>query len=446
LGKQVELVVTGAEGEMDRSVLNRLTPALEHMLRNAVDHGIESVQERTKQGKPAVGTIHLRFWREGAEIVLAIGDDGAGMNLAAIRSKAIEKGLMDAHSDLGDNEVMQFVLESGFSTAQKVTQISGRGVGMDVVNNEIRQLNGALQISTVPHQGTTFIIRLPLTVSVNQALMVNVGEHIYAIPLSSIDGVVRFSGEELKKMHSGEVQSYEYAGHSYRFFHLGTLLNVSQPQLPDEGARIPLILARAGDHRVALQVESIVSRQEVVIKAVGPQVSTVTGISGATIMSDGGVALILDIASLIRVGIAHAGTARREVETTMVAKPAKAATIMIVDDSITVRRVTERFLKRHEFETMTAKDGVDALAKLQDVTPDLMLLDIEMPRMDGYELATAMRNDERLKRIPIIMITSRTGEKHRERAMAIGVNMYLGKPYQENELLENIEKLLNERR
>ncbi len=440
LGKQIELHVAGAEGEMDRSVLNRLTPALEHMLRNAVDHGIELPHERSKAGKTDGGNITLHFWREGAEIVLGIIDDGAGMDLAAIRNKALERGLMDSNSDLTDNEVTQFVLEAGFSTAKKVTQISGRGVGMDVVNNQIKQLNGTLQISTKQGQGTTFIVRLPLTVSVTQALMVHVGEQIYAIPLTVIDGVVRATREELEKLQRDEHVRYEYAGHSYKFFHLGTVLNISQPQLPDPGVKIPLILARAGDHRVVLHVEAIVARQEVVIKSVGPQVATVIGISGATIMNDGGVALILDLASLIRAGIAHS---KRDLEPASAA--AKVSSIMVVDDSITVRKVTERFLTRNNFETVTAKDGVDALAKLQEYVPDVMLLDIEMPRMDGYELATAMRNDERLKNIPIIMITSRTGAKHRDRAMAIGVNMYMGKPYQDKELLDNINRLLHQR-
>ena len=440
LGKQIELHVIGAEGEMDRSVLNRLTPALEHMLRNAVDHGIESPQARSNAGKPEGGNITLRFWREGAEIVLSIADDGAGMDLVAIRNKAFERGLLDRNSDLTDNEVIQFVLEAGFSTAKKVTQISGRGVGMDVVNNQIKQLNGTLQISSVQNQGTAFIVRLPLTVSVTQALIVHVGEQTYAIPLTVIDGVVRAGREELEKLQRDEQLRYEYGGHSYKFLHLGTVLNISQPQLPDAGVKIPLILARAGDHRIVLHVEAIVARQEVVIKSVGPQVATVIGISGATIMNDGGVALILDLASLIRAGIAHT---KRDAGPSLAS--AKISSIMVVDDSITVRKVTERLLTRNGFEIVTAKDGVDALAKLQEYMPDVMLLDIEMPRMDGYELATAMRNDERLKNIPIIMITSRTGDKHRDRAMAIGVNMYMGKPYQDKELLENIDKLLHQR-
>ena len=446
LGKQTDFKVQGAEGEMDRTVLDRVVPALEHMLRNAIDHGIELPEARLAANKPETGRILLNFHQEGPKIIIRIQDDGAGMNLEAIRKKAIERGLMVQDSDLSDNEVMQFVLESGFSTAEKVTQISGRGVGMDVVNTEIKQVNGTLHIDTKEGKGSIFTIQLPLTVSANQALLIETGEDHFALPLSSIDGVIRVSGKELAKLYNEDKPVYQYGGRKYGFFHLGTILGVAKPQMPEAGDKVPLILARAGDHSVALLVERIVGRQEIVIKSVGPQISTVNGISGATIMGDGSVALILDISSLIREGMAHFAKVEVERERMEAEKAAAASaipTVMIVDDSITVRKVTERLLKRHNYQYMTAKDGIDALDKLQDQIPDVMLLDIEMPRMDGFELATAMRNDDRLKDIPIIMITSRTGDKHRDRAAKIGVNAYLGKPFQEPELLENIESLLN---
>ncbi|NOX42929.1 MAG: response regulator [Gammaproteobacteria bacterium] len=444
LGKQTEFKVMGAEGEMDRTVLDRVVPALEHMLRNAIDHGIEMPDVRTASGKPEAGRIMLSFKQEGARIVIRIQDDGHGMNLKAIRAKAIERDLMISDADLSDNEVMQFVLESGFSTAEKVTQISGRGVGMDVVNTEIKQVAGTLHIDSKEGKGSIFTIQLPLTVSANQALLIETGEDKFAIPLSSVDGVIRVSGKELDNLFNKDKPMYKYGGRDYGFFHLGSILGLSSPLPTDPKVKVPLILARAGDHNVALLVEQIVGRQEIVIKSVGPQISTVNGISGATIMGDGGVALILDISSLIREGMAHIAKAVVERERLEAERVASSAIplIMVVDDSITVRKVTERLLKRHNMEPITAKDGIDALDKLQDQIPDLMLLDVEMPRMDGFELATAMRNDSRLKNIPIIMITSRTGDKHRERASKIGVDAYLGKPFQETELLENIEIIL----
>ncbi|MCG6968254.1 MAG: Hpt domain-containing protein [Gammaproteobacteria bacterium] len=448
-GKEAGLNVVGAEGEMDRTQLNRIVPALEHILRNAVDHGLESPDERRQSGKSPEGHIEVRFSHEGSEVVLRITDDGAGINIPALRQKAIERGLITQDTKISDNELTEFILQSGFSTATAVTQISGRGVGMDVVNTEIKQLNGSLHIETHQGQGSTFVIRLPLTVVVNQALMVNVQEAIYAIQMSNVEHVVRVRGDILNQLVAGELEQYDYAGYQYDTLNLGYILHgVKSPPL-DPKATFPLLLGRSGEHRVALQVDELVGRQEIVIKSLGPQLSTLNNVSGATILPDGQVALILDLSTLIRSNMAlqqlalseEPGAQPPEVQHEV----AKAPLVMIVDDSITVRKVTQRLLERHKFDTLTAKDGVDALTILLEQIPDIMLLDIEMPRMDGFELATAIRNDERLKHIPIIMITSRTGEKHRDRAMNIGVNMYLGKPFQEQELLDNIQSLLNNR-
>ena len=444
--KEAQLVVEGAEGEMDRTQLNRVVPALEHILRNAVDHGIEKPDDREKAGKQSFGTINLNFSREGSEVVLHISDDGKGINTDAIRKKAIERGLLKENANISDNEVTEFILQSGFSTAEQVTQISGRGVGMDVVNTEIKQLNGSLHIENKPGQGTHFTIRLPLTVLTNQALMILVDERTYAIQLSNIEHVIRVTGSELGQLASGEMAGYEYAGHHYEGLNIGRLLHNSAPLAMNDSTKYPLLLCRSGDHRVAVHVDQLIGRQEIVVKSVGPQLSTVNNISGATILPNGEVALILDLNTLIRSNLAF--KQRGEDEQLLQPRTApelqqKPVNVMIVDDSITVRKVTERLLKRHNFETLTAKDGVDALTQLLEVLPDIMLLDVEMPRMDGYELATAIRNDERLKHLPIIMITSRTGEKHVERAMNIGVNMVMGKPYHETDLLENIDTLLN---
>ncbi len=444
--KDVELIIIGENDEMDRSVLDRILPAIEHMLRNSVDHGLETRSERKKTDKKKTGTILIDIKREGTEVVIRISDDGKGINLDAIRKKACERGLMKEDSDFTDKEVLRFILESGFSTADKVTQLSGRGVGMDVVNSEVKQLSGSLQIDTIAGKGTKFTVRLPLTLSVNKALLVHVGEDIYAIPLSSIDGVVRATHEELEGFYNSNEPRYQYGGNSYRFMHLGTQLNLNQPILPGTGNKLPVLLARAGDHRIALQVEALMGSREIVVKSVGPQISTVRAISGATILSDGSVALILDVGALVYMDVAKS-ILHADVDVPDVADKATEKgpiTVMVVDDSITVRKVTTRLLERNNMQVITAKDGVDAVAVLQEQIPDLFLLDIEMPRMDGYELATHIRNDDVLKNIPIIMITSRTGDKHRQRAMDIGVDRYLGKPFQEADLLENIKEILDE--
>jgi chemosensory pili system protein ChpA (sensor histidine kinase/response regulator) len=277
--------------------------------------------------------------------------------------------------------------------------------------------------------------------TVNQALMVEVGDETYAVPLANVEAVLRLSHEQMQTLLSTDEPYFEQAGFRYRFGHLGSILGASQPDLKRAKNRYPVILVRAGQNRMALLVESLLGRQEVVVKSVGPQLSALRWINGATILGDGSVVLILDVPSLVRAGM----TLQSLVNDPEPAKSENAnntPVIMVVDDSITVRKVAGRFLSRNGMQVITAKDGVEALTLLQEQLPDLMLLDIEMPRMDGFELATTIRNSPRLKGLPIIMITSRTGKKHTDRANEIGVDRYLGKPYHEGELLENINELL----
>ncbi|MVF13641.1 response regulator [Ketobacter sp. MCCC 1A13808] len=452
LGKKAELEIIGAEGEMDRTVLERMVPPLEHMLRNAVDHGLEMPEERVAKNKKETGRITIHLAREGGEVVLRLTDDGKGINLDGVKNRAIERGLMKASAPLTDKEIMQFIFKPGFSTAEKVTQISGRGVGMDVVHSEIKQLGGSVKLHSAPGSGSQFTVRLPFTVSVNRALMVRVGEDLYAIPLNNIEGIVRVSPYELEAYYQPDAPSFEYAGQQYGVRYLGRYVhNTPVPNLSGHTKPLPVLLVRGVDHAVALQVDSLLGSREVVVKSVGPQLAAVSGISGATILGDGSVVIILDLSAVIRAEQAQIGIDGEEfsaplaqVNETPLAQVNETPLVMVIDDSVTVRKVTSRLLERNGFEVVTAKDGVDAITQLQDIKPDVMLLDIEMPRMDGFEVATLVRHDERLKDTPIIMITSRTGEKHRDRAMSIGVNRYLGKPYQETVLLETIDELIKQ--
>ncbi|WP_425402601.1 Hpt domain-containing protein [Halofilum ochraceum] len=454
VGKKVQMDMSGGELEVDRSIQERIVAPLEHVLRNAVSHGIESPEKRRANGKPEQGTIRLDLHRGGTDIVIDISDDGGGIDPAAIRRKGIEKGLIDADDERDDNEVIKLILETGFSTADEVTQISGRGVGMDVVDAEIRRLGGTLGIQTELGSGTRFTVRLPVTLAINQAVMVQAGDDTYAIPIASIEGVAQVTAGDLKGYYVDPSQHYHYAGNDYRVQHLGTLLGTSEPRLENEDISYPVIMIRAGDDRVALHVDGLVGRREVVVKPLGAPLNMLPGISGATIMADGAVVLILDIGGLLRTEerfVASVGPRLGEtgdaeaVAGEEAAEDAKTApTVLVVDDSITIRKVTNRILERNGITVATAKDGVDALSWMSHTVPDLILLDIEMPRMDGYEVATYVRGDERLAEVPIIMITSRTGEKHRERAEGIGVNRYLGKPYQETELMEHINAVLAE--
>jgi chemosensory pili system protein ChpA (sensor histidine kinase/response regulator) len=442
LGKRTLLSFEGAAVEMDRNVVERMMAPLEHMLRNSIAHGIEEMAVRKRAGKPEEGSITIALTREGSEIVIRVSDDGAGINLEAVKNKAIDGGLMQPGASLSDQEIMQFILESGFSTADVLTQVAGRGVGMDVVNSEIRQLGGVLEIDSVYGQGTVMTARLPLTLSVSRALLVYVGEDIYAIPLPSISGIERIAGSELAASLESEHPSYNWLGDDYKLMHLTGALGAGRGTI-QFATKQPLLLTSSGGHRVAFAVDGLIGSREIVVKSLGPQLGNLQHVAGATILADGSVALIVDIPTLVRRGFAKLGG-----ETTIGTHPEVSATerepvVMVVDDSITVRKVTERLLKRNNMKCVTAKDGVDAMTLLDEITPDVMLLDIEMPRMDGFELATFLRNSERFKHLPIIMITSRTGDKHRQHAMDIGVNEYLGKPYTEIDLMANIEKLLN---
>jgi chemosensory pili system protein ChpA (sensor histidine kinase/response regulator) len=442
LNKQVELKLSGVENEIDRTVLERILAPLEHMLRNAIAHGIEQPEERTEKGKDVKGVIELIVDRDGSDLIITVSDDGEGLNLEAIRDKAIELGKIEQDTVLPDKALFDMILEPGFSTAGDVTQISGRGVGMDVVNSEVQQLGGVFHIESVAEQGSKFSIRLPLTLSITRALMVNIADETYALPLLSVQGIERIPANDVEKLFANKDASYNWVGEEYKLIHLASEMGLAKAEITTEDKMMPLLLVRSGEYRAAIVVDHLIGSREIVVKNIGPELSVLRGISGATIMGDGSVVLILDLSVLIQLTMSVDYTA--DISAVIEDDSDKAVNVMVVDDSITVRKVTTRFLERNDMNVTTAKDGVDALAQLLDFIPDIMLLDVEMPRMDGFELANNMRTDDRLKNIPIIMITSRTGDKHRDRAMELGVNAYIGKPYQEIELLENILKLTKE--
>ncbi|MGQ4660127.1 Hpt domain-containing protein [Lysobacter sp. F6437] len=440
LGKQVQLKLDGSQGELDRNVLERMTAPLEHMLRNAVAHGLETPAERKKAGKPEEGSVRIAIRREGSEVVLEVADDGRGLNRQAIRRRGEERGLVRADAVLGDSDLDALILEPGFSTADAVSRLAGRGVGMDVVASEVRQLGGLLDIHSTPGQGTRFTLRLPQTLAVTQAVFVKIGETTFAVPIASVRGVGRIAREDLVDANGQPLDArYAYGGDDYIVHDLGELVGHGTAKAEGQ-LQMPVLLIRSGDLHAAVTVDQVIGNREVVVKPVGPQVASVPGIFGATIMGDGRVVVILDVAPLVR---RHA-TLPRDLRAAPapVVEHRQVPLVMVVDDSVTMRKVTGRVLERNNFEVATAKDGIDALERMVDVVPDLMLLDIEMPRMDGYELATQMKADPRLRNVPIVMITSRTGDKHRQRAMDIGVDRYLGKPYQEPELMRNVFELL----
>jgi chemosensory pili system protein ChpA (sensor histidine kinase/response regulator) len=437
-GKKVEVHISGAAGELDRQVLERMLAPFEHMLRNAIVHGIELPAERVAAGKAETGSIDVALKREGSEVVITVADDGAGVNLRAVRDRAVSLGLTTPKDELSDEQALQLILEPGFSTAGKITQSAGRGVGMDVVATEIKKLGGSLYTETWAGKGTRFTVRLPFTLAISQALVVRVGEELFALPLPTVEGVVRVPRSEVLKHLGEDSASFDYGGQKYRFQHLASFVGGTPASMPEHDSAVPVILVRAGEHSTAVVTDELIGSREIVVKTVGPQISGIRGISGATILGDGRICVILDVGALVR----SEWRQRMAIDPRLAGQIDRRVFALVVDDSITVRRVTQRLLERNGMRVMTAKDGLEAVSVLQDEVPDVILLDIEMPRMDGYEVASHVRNDARLKNIPIVMITSRVGEKHRARAIELGVNEYIGKPYQEGQLLQAIEPLV----
>ncbi len=440
-GKQVQLVVQGTEAELDRRVLDRLVAPLEHMIRNAVFHGIEIPERRQTLGKAPVGQIALTFRREGPEVIIEVVDDGAGLNFQAIREKAIELDLVPPGQEPSQDDLIQMIFRPGFSTAHTLTQTAGRGVGMDIVAAEIRDLAGAVEVTSETGHGTRMLIRLPFTLAISQSLLVTAGTSQFAIPLHSIEGVGRMTRREYEEVIQKENPVYLYSGHNYRLVPL--LLALGRPlEVAADVEDVSLLLARGGDDYRAFAIDSMIGSREIVVKPLGIQVSSIPGISGATILGDGSIVFVLDPVGLVRaLRRRPTGHTQATVVTASEDRLRQRGLVLVVDDSITMRRVSQRFLERNGVEVMTAKDGIDALTLLGERMPDIVLVDIEMPRMDGFELSTRIRGDERLRSLPIVIITSRTGEKHRQRAQEIGVNAYLSKPYREEELLETLHRL-----
>jgi chemosensory pili system protein ChpA (sensor histidine kinase/response regulator) len=436
---RLQLRMAGSSDQLDRNVLERITAPLEHMLRNSIAHGIEPPKLRRKAKKPEEGSITVTVEAEATEFVIRVEDDGAGINLAAVRKRAIARGLLNKGDELDPQQLVQFIRRSGFSTSETVTGLAGRGVGMDVVNSEIKQIGGSMEIETEEGKGTCFIIRIPFSLAVMQAIGVSVGERLFQIPLNSVAGVARMSPAEFAALTKSDNPSYEFAGEEYPLLELEPLLEA--PSVPLDSENVSLLMIRAGDYQAAFRVSGLQGHQEVVIKPVGPQISSIPGILGGTIAADGQVMIILDMGPLIRRGLERAAQPIERIEEPK--EVSRQPLVMVVDDSITMRKVTSRVLDNHSIEVMTAQDGIDAIEQLHDRVPDMMLLDIEMPRMDGYELLDHIRADARLRHVPVVMITSRAGQKHRRKARKAGANAYLTKPYQEAELVEQVSEILD---
>jgi len=453
-GKQVKLDITGGSIEMDRGVLDRMTPAFEHLLRNCVAHGVEAPEVRTAAGKDPAGTILINLHHEGNDVSVEFRDDGAGLNLPRIREKAVQQGMVAAGQEITDADAANLIFMPGFSTAAQVTELAGRGIGMDVVRSEVNALGGRIETTTKAGEGTNFKLVLPLTTAVTQVVMIRSGSLSVGVPANVVEVVRRAPAKEVEEAY--KTGFYELGGEQLPFYWSGALLQASQRSAEPAARTLPVVVFRSAAQRIAVHVDEVLGNQEVVVKNLGPQLARLPGLAGMTVLASGAVVLIYNPVALTAVygdqarqlsvegaqpdaprETAAVGAAT-PTPTVMAAAP-QIPLVLVVDDSITVRRVTQRLLQREGYRVAMAADGLQALERLAEEKPAVVLSDIEMPRMDGFDLARNIRADERLAGMPIIMITSRIAEKHREHAMELGVNHYLGKPYSEEELLSLVK-------
>lgn len=463
-GKEVRLLIKGGTVEIDRSVLDRMAGPIEHLIRNAVVHGIEPADVRRAAGKSATGALTLEVQQEGNEVVLTFFDDGGGLNLQRIRERAVARQLMAPDEDASEARLTEMIFAPGFSTADAVSELAGRGVGMDVVRAETVALGGRITLSTEAGRGTSFTVHLPLTTAITQVLLVSLGGRLFAMPSGMIDQVHQLREKPLLEAYNAG--RFTAAGIEVPFFYFGALLEETAAMASGRKYS-PVVVVRSGAERVAVHVDDVLGNREVVVKHIGPHLARLEGIAGATTLGDGEIVLIYNPVVL-------AQRWQRERGATAPATPALSApqhagqtgavaefvdagaavpvpglmtqpTVMVVDDSLTVRKASQRLLTRAGYQVVLARDGVDALRQLQEVMPDAMLVDIEMPNMDGFDLTRNVRADARTHHMPLVMITSRTAEKHRRYAAEIGVNVYLGKPFNEDELLRTLQQLIGEK-
>ncbi len=493
-GKAARLEIEGGTLEIDRGMLDRITPALEHLVRNAVAHGIESAAAREQAGKPPVGRLRVQVEQVGNDVGLRFQDDGGGLDLARIAQRARSLGLLGEGESLTPDAAADLIFRTGFSTARQLSELSGRGVGLDVVRSDVQALGGRIEVRSEPGQGTCFRLVLPLTTAVTHVVMMRCDDLRFGVPASLVDTVLRADAEALAQAQaSGTWEPVDEAAAAPRssapvpFFWGGALLRTSPASDPGADRTSSVVLLQSAAQRLALQVDEVLGHREVVVKHLGPQLSRLPGLAGMTVLASGEVILIYNPVALATIygdrarrfaaSVGRGGAAGRPAggaegangndgagrrgggeaasaawdgapsaldpagpASSHPAAASLAPLVLVVDDSITVRRVTQRLLQREGYRVALAADGLQALERLAQETPALVLSDIEMPRMDGFELARHLRGDPRWSGLPLIVITSRTAAKHRDHAQSLGIAHYLGKPYVEDELLALVRR------
>jgi chemotaxis protein histidine kinase CheA/ActR/RegA family two-component response regulator len=436
-GKLAQLVVVGESTTLDADVLTRLTEPLLHLLRNAVDHGLESAEERTLLGKSEMGTVTLSFRRSGQEVEVICADDGRGLDLPTVYDKAVEYGLIARGVELTEDELRRLILRPGFSTKGEVTEVSGRGVGMDVVNDRVSALKGRLEIASKPFEGTSFTLHVPVSTGATQSLIVSCASEWVALPSDQV--VQAFAADEVNLSLHGKQPMLEHAGNSYPAYSLGMWLGF-EDAVDLMASKKPCVLARAANGTIALIVDAVIDARELILQDVGRLTRRIAGVVGGAMRGDGKPMFVLDVPALERAAKSSVRvTASLALRKRMAVKKTR---ILVVDDALSVRRSMEQLLEDAGYEVTSANDGFLALDSLRDKPPAMVLTDLEMPNLNGLDLTKRIRELPHFMGLPVIMITSRASDKHRDLAMDAGVDLYLTKPYTDAALLEHVRRLL----
>ena len=440
-GKQVKLEISGSDLLLDSDVLNKLTDPIMHMLRNAVDHGIESNEKRSTEGKPIIGNIHLEFLRDGNNLIVNCTDDGQGLDYITIRKTAITNGLIAEQDVLNNAQLAQLIFTPGFSTTDTVTQVSGRGVGMDIVSTTIQALGGTLNVEDAKPFGCTINLRLPISLITSHTIVVRSGRETVAIPSNTLARIIPAGIGEFQQL--GDEITYRLDKQIYPTRSFAVLIGSSGLDSDTAYENKTILLVRASGGIVAVTVDQVVSNNELVVKSVGKYVRSLRGVSGVSILGDGSVVPVLDLLELLQQSTTNLLVTSQTKKGALETNNSETLQILIVDDSLSVRKSLSQLVEDAGYKCLIARDGVEALDVLQKQNPSLVLTDLEMPRMTGLELASNIRADSRYTNLPIIMITSRTTNKHHQQAVRVGVNEYLTKPFSEDALLNTMNLLLS---
>ena len=439
-GKEIDLVIEGQETQLDKAILDELKVPLMHLLRNSVDHGIESPEERKKQNKPGCGRIKLSATHEGSQVVISVTDDGCGINVAKVKEIAVARGFVSQEhiSSMVDEQIFQLLFTPGFSTREEVSEISGRGVGLDVVRDTVIRLKGMVEVNSDPSRGTSFIIRLPLTLAITECLLVMAGSDIFAIPVDSVIETVRVNLGDLRTVETKDVITVR--GHILPIVKLHDVFGLPAKGILEKKF-FPVLIVQSVEKRIGILVDELMGRQEIISKSMGDPLHHVKHIAGATILGSGRVVMILDIPSIIH--SAEGGVVRQTVSKHKTVTGKRKKTILLAEDTLTTAMLEKNILESVGYAVVIARDGKEALEKASQEKFDLVISDVLMPRMDGFEFVSRLRREKNYKEVPIIIVTTRESDEDKRKGMEAGANAYLLKSdFTSEGLLETMERLL----